>query len=245
MTLVEFIHPLRKRAARELCLAVLFFDHVYNKSDSLTVEQIRERLQRARSPAAKANIADVLAKSGSFVDCPGKDGNRLLWALTPTGTTHVRELLGLPDERVEIEHDIASLETLRKSIADPDVADYLDEAIKCLSVDALRAAVVFLWVGAVQVLRRKVFAKGVSAINASLLSHDRGARTVSKEEDFSRIKESMLLLVAMDVGVLDKNQKDILEVALDLRNKCGHPGKYSPGPQKVKAFIEDVMAIVF
>jgi len=45
--------------------------------------------------------------------------------------------------------------------------------------------------------------------------------------------------------VLDKNEKDILEEALNLRNKCGHPGKYKLGPKKVSSFIEDIVNIVF
>jgi len=30
-----------------------------------------------------------------------------------------------------------------------------------------------------------------------------------------------------------------------LRNKCGHPSEYIPQPNKVKAFIEDMMSMVF
>jgi hypothetical protein len=53
------------------------------------------------------------------------------------------------------------------------------------------------------------------------------------------------LLAAKDLGQLDKNQKDTLEEALDLRNRCGHPGKYKPGVKKVSSYIEDIVSIVF
>ena len=64
-------------------------------------------------------------------------------------------------------------------------------------------------------------------------------------DGFSYIKDRITLLAAQSLGVLDKNQKDTLIEALDLRNRCGHPGKYRPGVKKVSAFVEDITSIVF
>ena len=175
----------------------------------------------------------------------GKKGKRFLWSLTPTGQEHVRSLLGLPAKDVEIEHDVSSLETLVASISDKSIADYIQEAIKCLSVDALRAAVVFVWAGVVRKIQEDVLACGPSNVTAAIQKHDPKARPVKRLDDFSYIKESVLLLAAQELGIFDKNERGILEEALDLRNKCGHPGKYRPGPKKVSSFIEDVVGIVF
>jgi hypothetical protein len=54
-----------------------------------------------------------------------------------------------------------------------------------------------------------------------------------------------MLLAAKELGILDKPQKDTLEEALNLRNRCGHPGKYRPGIKKASSFIEDTISIVF
>lgn len=62
---------------------------------------------------------------------------------------------------------------------------------------------------------------------------------------FAYIKNRITLLGAMELGIVDKNQKDILIENLNLRNKCGHPGKYKPGPKKASSFIEDIVSIVF
>jgi hypothetical protein len=75
--------------------------------------------------------------------------------------------------------------------------------------------------------------------------HDSKAREIKKPDDFAYIKESILLLGAEGVAVLDKNQRTTLEDALGLRKKCGHPTKYSPGILKASSFIEDVTSIVF
>jgi len=246
MTIVEFLHPLRGKSIRDMCLACLYFEQRYTQRQALTVEEIRALLKRAHVPrASKLNLADALAKSAPFVDTAGKKGKRFLWSLTPTGQEHVRSLLGLPAKDVEIEHDVSSLETLVASISDKSIADYIQEAIKCLSVDALRAAVVFVWAGVVRKIQEDVLACGPSNVTAAIQKHDPKARPVKRLDDFSYIKESVLLLAAQELGIFDKNERGILEEALDLRNKCGHPGKYRPGPKKVSSFIEDVVGIVF
>lgn len=246
MTIVEFLHPLKGKPIRDLCLAVLYFEHRYDSKQALTVEELRAALKRARVPrAAKLNLADVLSKSAPYVDAAGKDGNRFLWSLTPSGEKRVRSLLGLPDSDVEIEHDVSSLETLLKSISDPEVAEYVRESVKCLSVGALRAAVVFLWAGAVRKVQEDMLSYGQKNVDLSVQKHDPKARPIRKVDDFAYIKDSTLLLAAQEVGMFDKNERGVLEDALDLRNRCGHPGKYKPGPKKVSSFIEDLVGTVF
>jgi len=246
MTIVEFLHPIRAKSLRDVCLAALYFAHRYEGVESLSVEALRALLRRGHIPrATKLNLADVLAKSAPFVDTVGKEGSRFLWALTTTGQQHVRTLLNLPATEAEIENDVTSLVKLTAKISDPNVADYVKESITCLSVNALRAAVVFVWAGAVKTIRDLVFACGASAVTTALVKHDPKARPVKHIDDLVYPKETTLLIVAQDLGIYDKNQRGILEDCLDLRNKCGHPGKYKIGPKKVSALIEDLVGIVF
>ncbi len=246
MTIVEFLHPVKKRPMRDICLAALYFQSRYKQEDSLTVEALRVLLKRAHvRNAARANIAAVLAQSAPFVDASGKDGNRFMWTLTGTGQQHVREMIDLPESDVEIEHDVSELDRLCGNITDPDTADYFREAIKCLSVGALRATVVFLWVGAVKQIRDQMIGCGPANVNAAIAKHDPRARTVRGVDDLAYVKESILLLAAQEPGLFDKNQRGVLEACLDLRNKCGHPGKYKVGPKKVSSFIEDLVNTVF
>lgn len=246
MTIVEFLHPLKDASLRDVCLAALYFSQRYDNTESLTVEGLRAVLRRARIPKiASMNLADVLSKAAPYVDTAGKDGHRFLWALTTTGQQHIRGLLNLPAAEVEVENDVAALSKLLKGIHDPDTADYVDEAIKCLSINALRACVVFLWAGAVKTVRDSMIACGITVTNGALLKHDPKARNIKTVDDLVYVKESTLLLVAQDLGIFDKNERGVLEDCLDLRNKCGHPGKYKAGPKKVSSFIEDVVGIVF
>jgi hypothetical protein len=246
MTLVEFLNPVKNSSNRDRCLAVLYFKHRYEQIESLTADQIKKALIQCRLPRAKLiNVPDVLAKSGAMVDSPGAMGLARLWRLTGAGEIHVRQVMGLADAEAEIEHDVGYLKTLAAKISDPLIREYIDEAVDCLSIGALKAGVVFLWAGAVRTLQERVLSKGISQVNAAIQGHDQRARQVRKLDDFQYIKESILLLAAEGVGVLDKAQRNTLEESLNLRNKCGHPNKYDPGIKKASSFIEDVTGIVF
>lgn len=246
MTLVEFLHPLRSQSIRELCLAAMYFHERFEKGESLTVEALRILMKRARVPRAdKLNLADTLSKSAPYVDAVGKDGNRFVWRLTTTGQEHVRELIGLPAHDVEIENDVSSLKQLVSGLTDLDVVDYLLEAITCLQVNALRATVVFLWAGAVKKLRDDAFSYGPANVTKAVVKFDPKAKPIQKADDLVLVKESVLLLSLQELGLVDKNQRSVLEDCLNLRNKCGHPGKYKVGEKKVSSFIEDLVGIVF
>lgn len=246
MTLVEFLHPIKTKSNRDKCLAVLYYKDRYEQVALLTAQQIQQALIQTRMPKGKGvNVSDVLAKSGALVDSPGSTGSARLWRITEAGKKHIRDLMGLPETDPEVEHDVSELNKLLAKITDPVVKGFVEESVTCLKVGALRAAIVFLWAGAVRTLQDKVMLKGATNVNAAIQKHDSKARQVTKQDDFQYIKDKIFLLAAEGVGVLDKAERTTLEDALDLRNKCGHPTKYSPGPAKAKSFIEDVTGIVW
>jgi len=246
MTIVEFLAPLGPGSQRGVCLGVLYYHQHFRDKPSLTTEEVRDELVRARVPkASKINVAEVLSKSGALVDSPGASGNRRLWQLTTSGETHVRARLNLPAPSTDIENDVATLRALAAKVSDSVVRDYILEAIKCLSVGAIRAAIVFLWTGAIRTLQEESLSKHAATLNAAIIKHDPKARSVNKLEDFAYIRDATALLALQELGILDKGEKTTLGEGLDLRNRCGHPTKYIPGIKKASSFIEDVVGIVF
>lgn len=246
MTLVEFLAPLKGGKRRDIVLATMFYVKRQDGEARLTVEKIRSQLVQARVPKAKTmNIAAILAGSGELVDTAGSDGSRLLWALTDTGEKHVRALLELPKIDLDVQHDVASLNALVAKVADPVIRDYIEEAITCLSVNALRAAIVFLWAAAIRTLQEKAMALGDTVVNAAIQRQDPKARQIKKVDDFAYVKERTFIDAIPDMGLVDKGEKDTLVDALNLRNRCGHPTKVKPGINKTRSFIEDVVGIVF
>lgn len=246
MTLVEFLAPLKRSTHRKRVLAVLYFKQRYDGKSSLTASEIYSALSKARvTGSRRINVSDVLARSGACVDAVGWKSNGRLWTLTETGAKEVREALGLPQADPEIETDVSALTAISENISDKVVREYVEEAIRCLEVGAKRACVVFLWAGAVRTLHEKMLKEGQTALNGALTKHDSRVRPVSRIDHFSYVKDQVALLAAQELGILDKSEKGVLENALKLRNDCGHPVKYSPREQTVKAFIEQVCQIVF
>jgi hypothetical protein len=246
MTLAEFLHPLRKASQRDLVLAVMYFLRRYEARDSVTTAEVKAAFVRAKHAAGKKIAhAAVLNQAVPFVEARGNEGRRILWALTATGEARVRDLLDLPAAEPEIENDISALKRIAAALPDDDVRGYIDEALVCLRAGALRAAVVFVWTGAVVTLRADLWAMGVSALDAAIKKGNPRAKTFKKRDDFAYVKDVDLLRVAVDLGVIDKSERMLLGQALDLRNQCGHPAKYRPGPKKVSAFVEDVVGIVW
>ena len=246
MTLIEFIAPLSKNKQQDRILAILYYEERYEGKGALTAENIRQGLKIARAKRwSSINVADVISKSGHLVDSPGLEGNKRLWHLTDSGRAYVCELLSLPKSDVEIEHDVGTLQTTVSKIQNTDIMNYLEEGLKCLQVGALRACVVFLWVAAIRIIQEKLIGTHITTVNLALKKHDPKARDIRRLDDFAYIKDSLTLLAAKELGVIDKGQKDTLDEALSLRNRCGHPSKYIPGVKKVSAFIEDLVSIVF
>ena len=226
MTLVEFLAPLAKKTHQDRVLAVLYYRERYEQKTALTVDEVRQGLRNARAKRwAKVNVADVLSKSGPLVDTSGLQGKKRLWNLTDSGREHVRALLGLPKADVEVEHDVGTLEDVVATVTDAEVRDYLEEALKCLQVGSLRGCTVFVWVAAIRTIQSNMMSKGPNAVTTALQKHDPKARAIKSLDHFAHVKDATALLAAKDLGILDKNQKDTLTEALNLRNRCGHPGK--------------------
>ena len=246
LSLGEFLHPLAKAGQRDLILATMYYLELYEDMDAMTSADIKTAFTRAKhTKGKKIAHAAVLSQALPYVDPKGKDGNRITWALTDTGKKCVRELLDLPAAEPDVEHDVGTLEAVAAKIADEDVRSYVEEAIKCLRFGALRAAVVFLWTGAVGVLRDDVWKQGVKSVAPLVAKHASRAPVFKKKEDLAYVNDAALLLIAQELGVLDKTQKERLKEALDLRKGCGHPSRYKVREKKVSGFIEDVVGIVW
>lgn len=247
LSIGEFLHPLNRASQRDLVLAAMYYLARYESKAEVTTADIEGAFKRAKhTKGRKIQYAAVLNQAVPFVESPGtKEGRHLRWSLTRQGEERVRDLLDLPAAEPEIEHDVGTLQALAATITDANVRGYVEEALTCLHFGALRAAVVFLWTGAVATLREDVWTASPRTIDAAIKKRNPKARTFAKKGDFAYVKDETLLEVAQDLNVVDKTEKQRLKEALDLRNGCGHPTKYSPGAKKASAFVEDVVGIVW
>jgi len=240
------LHPLSGASQRDLVLAVMYYLKRYEDMSAITTADIKKAFTAAKhAKGKKIQHAAVLNQAVPYVESPGAREERyLLWSLTDTGERRVRELLSLPAADAEVEHDVTALTKLAAKVPDQDVRDYIEEAISCLRVGALRASVVFLWTGAVATLRDELWALGVRKVEPQVKKYQ-PKTDFKKKDDFAHVKDVNLIEVAENLGRFDKGEKQIMLQALTVRNQCGHPGKYSIGEKKISSFIEDIVGIVF
>lgn len=132
------------------------------------------------------------------------------------------------------------------AIKDVEARAFASEAVDCLQIGAHRAAIVFMWVAAVHELQERLWrGSDGKGITTAAQSHNPKAKVCKKRDDLSEYNEELLLQIAHDLGVIDKNEKSELIKALGLRNSSGHPNKLRPGEHRAKAHIEDIITMLF
>ncbi len=247
MTLVEFLHPINGGRQTDLVIAVLFHAKQFLHQNDMTATEIRNALIQAKVRNAKhLNVNSILNRCAPNVHAPsGRENGTLAFELTPTGDDYIRDLLNVPTIVPALQNEVNSLEAIASKISDPITLGFIEEAILCLSVNALRAAIVFTWSGAMHTLHDQAWQYAVKDINDAIFKHDPKAHVIKKIADFAYIKDNVFLNACFDLGIYDKSQKDTLIEALNLRNRCGHPVDYQPKVNKARSFIEDVVGILF
>lgn len=245
MTLGELLHHLDKPSVGLVCQAVLYYVELSDNKSSATVAEIKAALKKAgRRKQANQNLSRALGDSAPRVQVLGTSGRANLWALTGTGRRGVTELLPEKVQMKDPVHDARNLRELLNSL-DAAVGAYIEEAVTCLEANALRAAIVFLWAGAVRTIQDRVVGSNKKELDTSVAKRAPKVTKIRSVDQLCYVKESSLLLIAEDLSLFDRNERGVLEHCLDLRNKCGHPGRYRPGVNKVRSFIEDVTSVVF
>ncbi len=168
-----------------------------------------------------------------------KDG----WDLGEAGRDEVRTLVGTGPSKAT--KTAVELRVFLPKIANADVAAFVEESISCFEAHLYRAAIVLSWVGALALLYDHVVAKELAAFNAEASKRDAKWRPAKTADDLARMNEFEFLQVAEKISVIGKSVKHELEVALKLRNGCGHPNSLKVGENKTAAHIETLILNVF
>ena len=145
------------------------------------------------------------------------------------------------------EFDLLDIEELVLDIENEELKDYLKEAVSCLRVGALRAGVIFIWTAGIRLIQQRIINNyPLKEVNKELKIIYPKAKEIKTINDFSFVKDDFIIQLSNRLDMYDKFQKnELISSCLGLRNKCGHPSEYNPQPNKVKAFIEDMITMVF
>lgn len=133
--------------------------------------------------------------------------------------------------------------------------DYLDEAQRCLTVDAIRACIVLGWCAVIARIHTKVEELGFDNFNKA--SVDMHARDYGRFKPFkkkfhvesisemrSSVFDTDLLWVLEFMQLIDSNEHQRLRHCFDLRNHSAHPGEAPVVGENLYAFYSDISKIV-
>ncbi len=152
-----------------------------------------------------------------------------------------------PEITVTVSNALASL---ADTIPDMAERDYYKEALSCYTHASLRAAVVMVWNIAFSHLCDHVLAKHLKDFNDRwLLSmpgmHKNKVKTIAAFDDFNdQLKESEVLIVCRDAGIIGKNIYNIMHACLGKRNAAAHPSSVVIDKLQADAFIMDLITNV-
>ncbi|MFH1923522.1 MAG: hypothetical protein ABIP48_26985 [Planctomycetota bacterium] len=129
-------------------------------------------------------------------------------------------------------------------LSDPQQQVFLDETLKCLRIDANRAAIVMGWNLAYDHLRQWVFCHHLTPFNAELTSRvekrNKNYDAVTNYEDFPK-SEWLVLDICEKAGLIAGHERDIVFDALRKRNRYAHPSSAVATPAIAAGHIEDLL----
>lgn len=137
----------------------------------------------------------------------------------------------------------AALRRLVGRVATTEERDFLDEAIKCYEVQAYRAAMVMVWILALDHLQEFILRHHLGSFNIELAKvKDKRVKvsTINSKDDFGDIPENKFIEVARAASIISNDVRKILDGKLGIRNSYAHPSNISLSPAKAADFIADL-----
>lgn len=146
--------------------------------------------------------------------------------------------------RVQVSSLLKNLPILIPSLAE---RTYLNEALICYEHGAFRASIVMTWNLAYHHLCSHILESRLAEFNARWLlkfagMHKNGPKSIKVIDDFmEELKESEVLVIAKDAGILNKNVFSIMEEKLKKRNSAAHASSVVISQLQADAYIDDVV----
>ena len=141
-----------------------------------------------------------------------------------------------------------ALQTLNDAVskAPADYRHYLIETVACYENGLYRAAILMVWAACVEHLYMTAssHANGIKEFekaNQARFGKSKTYREIKKKDDFLYLGEANWMQLAEDAGMLNRNARQLLIERLNLRNRCGHPTKYTVGREETVVFIESLL----
>jgi hypothetical protein len=140
-----------------------------------------------------------------------------------------------------------AIKSLAKRVTDAVERSFVDEALRCYSVEAYRASVVMTWSLTIYRLRSHLLndAQKLVSFNKALSSNPVGKiRGVSTYDELCDIPDSRFVELLRAAGVVSGDVLKILKEKLGTRDSAAHPSVTTYGQHKATEFMSDLLSNV-
>lgn len=141
----------------------------------------------------------------------------------------------------QVEHSLDILRNLIPKIKGKNQESFLNDAILCAEIGLNRAAIVMTWLLVIDHLEEYILKKKKQNFNVALSQRPNCKLKIKNKDDFSDLRESILIEVMRTAKIINKDAKRILDAKLDIRNTCAHPSDTIIPQSKVIDFVEDLI----
>jgi hypothetical protein len=135
-----------------------------------------------------------------------------------------------------------------------DEGEYLDEAQRCLSVNALRACVVLGWCATIARIHKKIEEIGFdkfSQVTVEMAGKTTGRfkfftkkQSIQSRSELQTVFDTDLLWVLEYLQLIDNNQHQRLRHCFEFRNNSAHPGLAPIKGPNLYSFYSDISEII-
>jgi len=252
MTPFEFLNQidrLEDLSSKSLVLFIAYYLRTNKGVLQLSLTNIKKCFQDAslKCPSNLKQIALILSK-GKNSPLLKIGSTKPSFSLSIYGVREVESYLTSDKQSSATIEDylktaIPYLKKIISKVQEDNKRKFLSEAIDSLSIRAKRATVIMTWCATIHHLYDYIMAKKLSDFNSALSRRrDRLNRIqISSKDDFSDIKDSILIEVCKSARVISNDARKILGEKLDIRNTCAHPSDVEIHDSKVVNFIEDIV----
>jgi hypothetical protein len=138
---------------------------------------------------------------------------------------------------------------------EPEESLYIEEAARCVTVQAFRAAIIMLWAAGVARMHRAIVNRGFNAFNGAVDScvSKKGApynkvregAKIGSLPELQRSRDADVLIVGLELFQYDLQTFQELDRLLGTRNDAAHPGQFQPNALDVQQFAQKISSYVF
>lgn len=135
-----------------------------------------------------------------------------------------------------------------------DEGDYLDEAQRCLSANALRGCIVLGWCATIARIHATIqeigfgrFSEATEEMHAKTVGRFKPFKkkfAVESMSDLQRVFDTDMLWVLEYLQLIDGNQHERLRHCFEMRNNSAHPGLAPITGENLYSFFSDITHIV-